>query len=956
MKLRNGILACLLATLTLVLTPASLATRAQLEQTATASKSGYPSLPPEEGHAFLVALVDGEAACRDATPAERLYILKRDPSVRTTPVRTAADPFNSPASQEGGTGSSDRGLNQTQGHLDIVLRPTAQLQANAQAMAAFERAAATWENLITSEITVVVDVDFGTTRFGTPYSPGVLGSTSGGIFYTPSYSDVRNRLVAHASESAESTLYASLPAGNSGVPTDAGTKTQMDMESPQARALGAIAAHADPNDTTGNDRLGRAPSIGFNSSFPFDFDPSNGISAGQTDFDAVAVHEMGHLLGFVSEVGLLDLDPSWTLRPTLWDLFRFRPGTTLSTFSTAQRVLTTGGEHRYFDGTPELRLSTGNPAGQGGDGRQASHWKDDSFGTGYVGIMDPTIGSGVRRQMTDNDRRAINFMGYNLGALPAAPANDNFVNAVTLQGATGTAQGTNVNAGTEAGEPTGGTSGGRSVWYKWTAPATGTATFDTTGSDFDTTLAVFNGTAIGQLSLVAENDDIDTQAGNVASRVQFNTTTGTVYHIKVDGFDGDSGNIQLNWTTTGTPEPIPTGLQYYPLAHPVRLLDTRAGAAACFTPASPLAANASRTQAAVGTCDGLSIPATAKAIVGNATVVAPPASGHITLYPSDAALPTASNLNYVAGRIVPNAFTVGLSAAGAFNIYTPTQTHFIVDVAGYYAPPGQGGLYYHPLPRPVRLLDTRPGATACDAPGAPLQANASRTETARTTCGGVIIPNDAQAVVGNATVVTPPAGGFITLYPSGAALPTVSNLNYLQGQIIPNAFTVTVGSDGAFNIFTPTSTHFIADITGYYSASAAPDSNEVAGLLFYPLSAPARLLDTRAGTTACFTPGAPLAANSVRTQQARGACAGSTVPTSALAVLGNATVVTPTATGYIILYPSGATQPVVSNLNYLVGQIIPNAFNVTVGGDGAFNIFTPSQTHFIVDMSGYFAP
>ena len=433
-------------------------------------------------------------------------------------------------------------------------------------------------------------------------------------------------------------------------------------------------------------------------------------------------------------------------------------------------------------------------------------------------------------------------------------------------------------------------------------------------------------------------------------------------------FHHDARHTGLNPGLTATPSPTPTpipspsptpgpaGLQYYPLAHPVRLLDTRPGAAACFTPGAPLTANASRTQAAVGTCDGLTIPATAKAIVGNATVVSPPASGHITLYPSDAALPTASNLNYVAGRIVPNAFTVGLSAAGAFNIYTPTQTHFIVDVAGYYAPPGQGGLYYHPLPRPVRLLDTRPGATACDAPGAPLAANASRTETARTTCNGVIIPNDAQAVVGNATVVTPPAGGFITLYPSGAQLPTVSNLNYTAGQIIPNAFTVTVGSDGAFNIFTPTQTHFIADITGYYSASAAPDSNGVAGLLFYPLSAPARLLDTRAGTTACFTPGAPLAANSVRTQAARGVCAGSTVPTSALAVLGNATVVSPAASGYIILYPSGATQPVVSNLNYLAGQIIPNAFNVTVGGDGAFNIYTPSQTHFIVDMSGYFAP
>ncbi len=428
------------------------------------------------------------------------------------------------------------------------------------------------------------------------------------------------------------------------------------------------------------------------------------------------------------------------------------------------------------------------------------------------------------------------------------------------------------------------------------------------------------------------------------------------YTVTLTVTDDDTATASAATTATISAGPVTAGLQYYPLAHPVRLLDTRAGTTACFTPGAPLAANASRTQAAVGTCDGLTIPAAARAVVGNATVVSPPAGGFITLFPSDAALPTASNLNYVAGQVVPNAFTVTLSAAGSFNIYTPTATHFIVDIAGYYAPPGQGGLYYHPLPRPVRLLDTRPGTTACDAPGAPLAANASRTETARTTCAGVIIPNDAQAVVGNATVVTPPAGGFITLYPSGAQLPTVSNLNYLAGQIIPNAFTVTVGGDGAFNIYTPTSTHFIVDITGYYSANAAPDSNGVAGLLFYPLSAPARLLDTRAGTTACYTPAAPLAANSVRTQAARGACAGSTVPAAALAILGNATVVAPSADGYIILYPNGAAQPVVSNLNYLAGQIIPNAFNVTVGGDGAFNIYTPSQTHFIIDLSGYFAP
>ena len=129
------------------------------------------------------------------------------------------------------------------------------------------------------------------------------------------------------------------------------------------------------------------------------------------------------------------------------------------------------------------------------------------------------------------------------------------------------------------------------------------------------------------------------------------------------------------------------------------------------------------------------------------------------------------------------------------------------------------GLQYYPLPTPVRLLDTRPGESACHTPGTPLTGGGTRTEPARIPCTG--IPANAQVIVGNATVVNTgggATGGFITLYPSGAALPTASNLNYVAGQIVPNAFTVGLGSgDGAFNIFASSSTHFIADLTGYFA-------------------------------------------------------------------------------------------------------------------------------------------
>jgi hypothetical protein len=402
------------------------------------------------------------------------------------------------------------------------------------------------------------------------------------------------------------------------------------------------------------------------------------------------------------------------------------------------------------------------------------------------------------------------------------------------------------------------------------------------------------------------------------------------------------------------------GLVYYPLPSPVRLLDTRPGEPACFTPGVPLGADAVRAQPAVGTCGGATIPATAKAIVGNATVVNFISTGFnwITLYPSDAAQPTASNLNFSDGQIVPNSFTVGLGPDGAFKIYSRAATHFVVDITGYYAPPGAGGLYYHPLPAPVRLLDTRPGESACDAPGQPLTDDGTRTVIAHRACLGATIPSTARSLVGNATVVNFISSGFnwITLYPFGTAQPTASNLNFTADQIVPNAFVVGLSSDGKFNIYSRAATHFIVDVTGYFSDEAVDVNGQ--GLLFNPLPTPVRLLETRPGEPGCDTPGAPLGANATRAQTAHGTCSGVTIPSTAKAIVGNATVVNFISSGFhwITLYPFGAALPNASNLNFADNQITPNAFVAGLSSDGKFNIYSRGSTHFIVDLTGYFAP
>ena len=404
-------------------------------------------------------------------------------------------------------------------------------------------------------------------------------------------------------------------------------------------------------------------------------------------------------------------------------------------------------------------------------------------------------------------------------------------------------------------------------------------------------------------------------------------------------------------------------LQYYPLPRPIRLLDTRPGEPACFRPGAPIAKNTVLTQVAPGTCDSLTIPANAEAVVGNATVVnnLPGAGeGYVTLYPNGAARPTVSNLNYVPGQIVPNAFTVGLGTDGAFNIYAYSSLHVVVDITGYYAPPSAGALYYHPLPRPIRLVDTRPGENACFRPGTPIAGNSVRVQTARGDCDGLVIPASAKAVVGNGTVVNtlPGSGeGYVTLYPTGATRPTVSNLNYVPRQIVPNAFTVGLSTDGAFNIYAYSGLHFIADITGYFSDQAV-DENGV-GLMYTPLARPIRLLDTRPGEPTCYSLNGVIATGRTLTQPARATCDGLTIPTAAQAVVGNATVVNTASgagEGYVTLFPSGATRPTVSNLNYIPGQIVPNAFTVGLGSDGAFNIYAYSGLHFIADVTGYFAP
>jgi Tol biopolymer transport system component len=142
-----------------------------------------------------------------------------------------------------------------------------------------------------------------------------------------------------------------------------------------------------------------------------------------------------------------------------------------------------------------------------------------------------------------------------------APANNGFGAAQLLAATTtGSVTGTNRGATIQAYEPFhAGNDGGKSVWYKWQAPATGSIEFSTAGSNFDTLLGVYTGTTLSSLIPVASNDEEDFNASIHTGRVVFKAVAGTIYYIAVDGFyDGraaDWGDITLAWKV-GPPAPV----------------------------------------------------------------------------------------------------------------------------------------------------------------------------------------------------------------------------------------------------------------------------------------------------------------------------------------------------------------------------------------------------------------
>jgi hypothetical protein len=100
-----------------------------------------------------------------------------------------------------------------------------------------------------------------------------------------------------------------------------------------------------------------------------------------------------------------------------------------------------------------------------------------------------------------------------------------------------------------------------------------------------------------------------------------------------------------------------------------------------------------------------------------------------------------------------------------------------------------------------------------------------------------------------------------------------------------------------------------------------------------------------------------MAAFQTRNFPMRGICG---ISSQAVAVSLNVTVVQPSAGGYLTLWPSGTTQPVVSTINFVPTDVLANGAIVPLGSPGTSEIAvfngSPGATNIILDVTGYFAP
>ncbi|SCE71464.1 hypothetical protein GA0074695_0520 [Micromonospora viridifaciens] len=252
------------------------------------------------------------------------------------------------------------------------------------------------------------------------------------------------------------------------------------------------------------------------------------------------------------------------------------------------------------------------------------------------------------------------------------------------------------------------------------------------------------------------------------------------------------------------------GGQLHPVK-PTRLIDTR-------TTGSPLPAGTTRR---FFVDFGPELSNRNDALVLNITVVAPEKSGFLTAWSGSTAVPSASTVNYGAGKVVPNLAIVQSTfrcdcGAGhdvpTFALHSSQRAHVVVDLVGVLASAElvPNGLRFTPV-SPTRIVDSRIGLGTSGVLGPQV----TRTVTAPP----ALVTDATRALAMNVTAVAPTQSTVLTVWPADAGLskPTASNLNPAAGQTVSNAVFSGIGPADAFHVHNLAgSTHLVTDVVGRF--------------------------------------------------------------------------------------------------------------------------------------------
>ncbi len=372
------------------------------------------------------------------------------------------------------------------------------------------------------------------------------------------------------------------------------------------------------------------------------------------------------------------------------------------------------------------------------------------------------------------------------------------------------------------------------------------------------------------------------------------------------------------------------------------------------------------------------IPSNATAVVINLTVTNMTAGGYLSIYPEGSTQPVVSSLNWTAtSSIVTNLVTVPVNTTNGeitiTNGGTSGSVYFVVDIEGYYAPPGStpAGLY-NPV-TPTRIVDTRcveyplpPNITTSYCKSLPsvnytkvTELLSLQTENIAVTGFGGIPTSGVSAVVLNITAIDPSSSGYLTAFPTGSTMALVSTVNFNQAQTVANEAIVKVGTNGEISIYNFLgATNFTVDVTGYYTDGS---SSSQTGSLFNPVT-PARILDTRCSESPqpsyCASENIPSsnanlsaiqAGKSITVQVAGEA----NIPSDTTAVVGNLTATGSAGSGYLTVY-LGSTAPTTSDVNFTTSTTDANMVISQLNSSGQMNISASATANALFDVYGWF--